>query len=212
MPNTFRGYQPETNNRGIYALCEEIINLRKQLTVRDEIKSHSGWSDSLNHFMIGRLERIADTLESVTYMPAPKTQEELEADAADTTRTLLEDYDVYSVNTDNVLLPAGRSIPFRWQLDGSDPDIPQLTTANCPNDWMFNFITDLDSIFTDITRLDSRSQSSTITKYESVMIRARLNELIAITQRKGGEVNRNDVPTGTLPSQEPGTLEDTPQA
>lgn len=206
MANTFRNYHPETYNRGIYALCEELINFRKQLTVRPEIKSQSGWNDSLNTFMATRLERVADTLESVTYSPSGQTQEELEEQASDTTRSLHDDYNSTSVNTDNLLLPAGRAIPFRWVLDGSDPDIPQLTLADCPNDWAYAFITDLDSIFVDVTRLDSRSQPSTITKFESAAIRARLNELYTIVQRKGGEANRNDVPTGTLPSQEPGTL------
>lgn len=205
--NTFRGHHKSTNNRGIYALCEEIINFRKQLTVRPEIRSQSGWNNSLNNFMVTRLERIADTLESVTYSPSGQTQEELETQASDTARSLAEDYNATSVNTDDLLLPAGREVEFRWVLDGTDPDIPQLTVADCPNDWAYAFITDLDSIFVDVTRLDSRSQPSTITKYESAMIRSRLNELFTVTQRKGGEANRNDVPTGTLPSQEPGTLE-----
>lgn len=205
--NTFRGYQLETNNHGIFAMCEEIINFRKQLTVRDEMKSQSGWGDTFNNFLIGRFERLADTLESVTYNPGPETQEQLEANAADTSRSVLSDYSANSVNTDNVLMPAGREVKFRWDLTGADPDIPQLTVVTCPNDWMYNLITGLDSLFTEITRLDSRFQKSYITKYESVMIRAKINELVTITQRKGGEVNRNDVPTGTLPSQEPGTLQ-----
>ena len=210
--NTFRGYHPETNNRGIFALCEEIINFRKQLTVRPEVRSQSGWNDALNTFMVTRLERIADTLEKVTYSPSGLTQEQLEVNAADTTRSLADDYSATSVNTDDLLLPAGRPVKFRWVLDGSDPDLPQLSVADCPNDWAYMFITNLDSIFVDITQLDSRSQPSTITKYESAMIRNRLNELFTITQTKGGEVNRNDVPTGTLPSQESGTLQGDVQA
>lgn len=211
--NTFRNYHPSTNNRGIFALCEEIINFRKQLTVRPEVHSQSGWNDALNTFMVTRLERIADTLESVTYSPSGQTQEELETNASDTTRSLAQDYEATSVNTDNLLLPAGRPVEFRWDLSGADPDIPQLDVEDCPNDWAYMFITCLDSIFVDVTQLDSRSQPSTITKYESAMIRSRLNELFTITQRKGGEGNRNDVPTGTLPSQESGTLNgDVPSA
>ncbi len=34
-----------------------------------------------------------------------------------------------------------------------------------------------------------------------------LETLYAITQRKGGEVNKSDIPSGTLPSQDPATFE-----
>lgn len=204
--NTFRGYQTETDNHGIFAICEEIINFRKQLTVRDELKSQSGWSDPLNNFMVNRLVGIGKTVASVTYSPGPQTQEELEATSADTSGSVLDDYGADSVTSDNVLMPATREVKFRWDLSGADLDIPQLTVATCPNDWMYMFITALDALFVEVTRLDSRFQTSYITKYESVMLRAKINELVTITQRKGGEVNRNDVPTGTLPSQEPGTL------
>jgi hypothetical protein len=42
-----------------------------------------------------------------------------------------------------------------------------------------------------------------ISQNESAMLRARLQELFAICQFKGGEANRSERPTGTLPSQEP---------
>ena len=53
-----------------------------------------------------------------------------------------------------------------------------------------------------MTRLDSRHQPYSITKYESVMMRSLLNVLYTLTQRKGGETNRSDIPTGTMPSDE----------
>jgi len=37
-------------------------------------------------------------------------------------------------------------------------------------------------------------------------MRSLLNVLYTLTQRKGGETNRSDIPTGTLPSDEPSTF------
>ena len=85
-------------------------------------------------------------------------------------------------------------------------DLPQLAPQNCPNDYSRTFVAALDNFFVELTRLDSRHQPYAITKYESVMMRSLLNVLYTLTQRKGGEVNRSDVPTGTLPSEEGGTF------
>ena len=93
-----------------------------------------------------------------------------------------------------------------WDLSGTDVDIPQLHPGNCPNDAARSFIAALDNLFVELTRVDSRHQPYSLTKYESVMIRSLLNVLYTLTQRKGGEVNRSDIPTGTLPSDEASTF------
>lgn len=206
MNNTFDGTNKSFPNKGIHFLLAEIVTFRKQLTVRNELQSQSGWPDALNKFMVDQLEKLADTLESITYNPTGKTQEELESEAADTSRSLLDDYGPDSITSDNILMPVGVASSLSWDLTGGDPDIPQLTPLNCPNDHGRDFITGLDCVFKELTRLDSRHQPTTITKNESVMIRALLNELMTVCQRKGGEVNRSDIATGTLPSQEPGPI------
>ena len=94
-----------------------------------------------------------------------------------------------------------------WDLTGTHLDIPQMTPENCKNDAGRAFIAGLDRLFVELTRLDSRNQSQTITKYESVMMRNLLNELYTITQRKGGEINKSDISQGTLPSQDPDTFQ-----
>lgn len=199
--NTFEGANMLFANKGIHAMLAEIIKFRKQLTVRDELKSQSGWDNALNNYMIVELEKIADTLENIAYNPDPTSQEELEAQAADTTRSLADDYNVNALSADNVLQAKGLDRAVVWVLDGSDPDLPQMTPANCPNDTYRTFVSGLDRLFVELTRLDSRFQPQTVTKYEAVQVRALLNELYTLTQRKGGEVNRSDIPTGTLPTQ-----------
>jgi len=204
--NSFKGANLKFPNSGIHYMLAEIMKFRKQLTVRDEFRSQSGWTDSLNTYMITELEKLADTVENITSNPSDATLEELEARASDTERTLAADYDVRSLSSDNILMPVSISREIVWDLTGADPDIPQLTPQNCPNDTARTFVTFLDTVFVALTRLDSRFQSQTIMRYESVMIRNYLETLYAITQRKGGEVNKSDIPTGTLPSQEPETF------
>lgn len=204
--NSFKGTNLKFPNSGIHYMLAEIMKFRKQLTVRDEFRSQSGWTDSLNTYMITELEKLADTVENITSNPSDATLEELEARASDTERTLAADYDVRSLSSDNILMPVSISREIVWDLTGADPDIPQLTPQNCPNDTARTFVTFLDTVFVALTRLDSRFQSQTIMRYESVMIHNYLETLYAITQRKGGEVNKSDIPTGTLPSQEPETF------
>ena len=204
--NTFLGANLEFPNLGVHFLLAEIIKFRKQLTVRQEFKSQSGWNDGLNRYMITELEKLGDTLENITYNPDSFSLEELEAQAGDTTRTLEEDYNEFALTQDNVLMPVGVNRTLSWDLTGTDVDIPQLTPQTCPNDYARTFVAALDNFFVELTRLDSRHQPYAITKYESVMMRSLLNVLYTLTQRKGGEANRSDVPTGTLPSEEGGTF------
>ena len=50
--NTFVGANLEFPNLGIHFILAEIIKLRKQLTIRQEFLSQSGWDNSLNNYMI----------------------------------------------------------------------------------------------------------------------------------------------------------------
>ncbi len=207
--NTFTGANVEFPNTGIHALLAETMKFRKQLTVRQEFRSQSGWDNALNNYMVRELEKLGDTLENITYYPDDATQEELEANAADTTRSLADDYNTRSLSYDNVVMPTSRPRKVVWDLSGADPDIPQMTPAVCPNDTARTFISGLDMIFVELTRLDARHQPQMVTKYESVMIRNLLGYLYTLCQRKGGEDNKSDIPVGTMPSQEAATYNGT---
>jgi len=202
--NSFTGANTVFANRGIHAMCSEIIKFRKQLTVRPEFRSQSGWTNALNAYMVEELEKLSDTLEHITYNPdAAKTKDALEGEASDTTRTLAQDYNNAALAADNVLGAPVREWPLPWDLSGADPDLPQVTPETVPNDWARSFLVYLDEMFVAMTRLDSRCQPVTITKNESAIVRNQyLGTLYAICQRKGGEVNKSDIPAGTLPSQE----------
>ena len=191
--NTFRGSNVEFPNLGIHFILAEVIKIRKQLTVRQEFRSQSGWNDALNRYMVTEIEKLGDTLENITYNPDNLTLEELEGQAGDSTRSVADDYNDLALTQDNVLMPVGVNRRVIWDLTGADVDIPQLHPGNCSA---------LDNFFVEMTRLDSRHQPYSITKYESVMMRSLLNVLYTLTQRKGGEGNRSDIPTGTMPSDE----------
>ena len=204
--NTFTGANLEFPNLGIHFILAEIVKFRKQLTVRQEFKSQSGWNNALNRYMVTEVEKLGDTLENITYNPDTLTLEELEAQAGDSTRNVADDYNELALTQDNVLMPVGVNRKVNWDLTGTDVDLPQLTPDNCPNDAARSFTTALDNFFVELTRLDSRHQPYSLTKYESVMMRSLLNVLYTLTQRKGGETNRSDIPTGTLPSDEAATF------
>ena len=204
--NTFTGANLEFPNLGIHFILAEIVKFRKQLTVRQEFKSQSGWNNALNRYMVTEVEKLGDTLENITYNPDTLTLEELEAQAGDSTRNVSDDYNDLALTQDNVLMPVGVNRKINWDLSGADVDIPQLQPGNCPNDAARTFTTALDNFFVELTRLDSRHQPYSLTKYESVMMRSLLNVLYTLTQRKGGEANRSDIPTGTLPSDEAATF------
>ena len=204
--NTFTGANVEFPNLGIHFILAEVIKFRKQLTVRQEFKSQSGWNNALNRYMVTEIEKLGDTLENITYNPDVLTLEELEAQAGDSTRNVADDYNELALTQDNVLMPVGVNRKVTWDLSGADVDIPQLHPGNCPNDAARSFAAALDNFFVELTRLDSRHQPYSVTKYESVMMRSLLNILYTLTQRKGGEINRSDIPTGTLPSGESATF------
>ena len=208
MANTFDGANMSFNNQGIMLLLAEVIKFRKQMTVREEKNSQSGWNDALNAFMMEGVENLNQTVKRITYFPDLISKDDEELRAADTSITQADIFNERALSADNVVMSAGPIRPVTWDLTGTggDKDLPQLDEHNCPNDFMRAFITGLDSFFVQSTRLDSRWNAMTINKPESVQLLAALNALYTITQVKGGEVNRSDTPTGTMPSQEAATF------
>lgn len=206
MANTFDGYHPSFENISLHYVLAKIIKFRKQLTVRSDIKSQSGWDDSLNSYMIAQLQAIAHTVKRITYNPSPDSREVLEAEAADTTKDLYDVFDEKSAATDDILMPSGPAREVTWDLAGGDIDIPQLDEHNCPNDILRGFITGLDDLFVQATRLDSRFLRDYVTKNDGKILQSYIDRLFTICQVDGGEANRSDIATGTLPSQEPGTV------
>jgi len=209
LQNSFVGANVRFPNMGIHFMLAEIMKLRKQATFRltSEFRGQSGWSNAMNDYLVTELEKLAQTLKRITYNPEPTTKDELEKQASDTTRKLSSAFNAYSLHDDNVLGPVEIDTELVWDLTGSHPDIPQVNPENCPNDVARTFIRYLDRFFVQLTRLDSRHQSNMITKYESVMMEAYLGTLYTICQVKGGEVNRSDIPSGTLKSDEASTFQ-----
>ena len=125
--NAFDVTNLKFRNATIHFIVTEAIKFRKQLTVRPEFKQQSGWDNALNQYMVDELEKLADTLENITYNPSDKTKEELESDSADTSNSLARDYaaGVYSIHSDNVVMPKSVERELDWDLTGADPDIPQ---------------------------------------------------------------------------------------
>lgn len=211
MKNTFTGMVKEVVNTGILFVIAEVLGFRVQLTMRDEFKSQSGWNDSLNGYVMRRLEAIRQTVARVTYSPSESDPEATRIkriqEAKDTSTTLAAAFGDESINNDDLVMPVG-AVPseLSYDLSGAHPDYPQPTAANIPNNHARALVTKLDQVVTTLTRLDSRTQPSTINAPESAQIQAMLGEAYAIAKEKGGEANRADTPSGVTPSQEVATF------
>jgi hypothetical protein len=211
MTHTFTGMVMSFPNRAIHFVLAETLKFRKQLTVRSEFTSQSGWNDSLNAYMMVELEAIAETVKRGTYSPSSpdptQTKAARLAEAKDTSKTLKDAFDGKSINSDDIVMASGsldKDVPY--DLTGNDPDYPQPTPDLIPNDFARMFLVALDSFAVAATRLDSRTQPVTINAMESAQLLALLNELFAVCVLKGGEANRSETPTGLLPSQVPATF------
>ncbi len=209
MPqNTFEGAVLKFRNASIHVILAEVIKFRRQLVLRPEFQQQSGWDNALNKYLISGVEQLADTLENITYKPSKDSLEELGEAASDTSNSLAQDYadGTYSLHSDNVVMAPTNEEAIIWDLTGVDPNIPQPNESRFVNDFGRIFIKGLDNFFVQLTRLDARNQTQGITKTESVRMRALLDGLYTITQRKGGEINKLDIPGGVLPSDEPTTF------
>jgi hypothetical protein len=211
MKNTFTGAVLAFPNRGIHFMIAEVMTLRKQLFLRTEFKSQSGWNDAMNQYLKDELEKIAQTVKRITYSPSgddPAVVREARiAEAKDTAKKLADVFDGKSINSDDLVMPANvweKELPY--DLTGVHPDFPQPTLDRIPNDFARAFVVALDNYVVTATNLDSRTQPATINAYESAQLQALLNEMYAIAMIKGGESNRVDVPTGLAMSERPTTF------
>lgn len=219
--NTFAGANMQFSNVGLQLLVGEIINFRTQLVVRPEFQSQSGWDDALNTFMLAGLNELASTIKSITYV-APTTT--LSGGAAVVTSLSANPVSgavpsgstptsapaPATVTPENVVLPPAYKHNVVWDLSGNSPNIPQVNPTTIPNNFGRAFITLLDRLFVESTRLDSRHQVLTITQYESAMLGAMLNQMYSLLQQFGGSANQTATPAGTLPSQESQTFQGAP--
>lgn len=200
--NSFEGIVKTFTNVGIHAFCAEIMTIRQQITVRNELRTRSGWDNSMQNYIVKALEKLRDTVENICYNPDVLSQEELEAQAVDTTRSIADDYNTRAIASDNILMPNTLPRTLAYVLDGTDLDVPIVDKNNCPNETLRLFIKGLDELMVQSTRLDDRNNRNLISKYSGAMLVSLINELYTLAVRKGGESNRLDIPVGVLPSQE----------
>lgn len=211
MKNTFTGAVTTFQNRGLHAVIAETMTFRKQLFLRSEFVSQTGWDDQLNDFMKDWLEKLHQTIARVTYSPSStnpdETKETRTTEAQDVTVTLASTWDGKSVNSDDVVMPAMYAepeLPYDWT--GSHKDFPQPTVDRVKNDFARMFISGLDYFVVACTNCDSRTAPATINKMEAAQLRALLNELYTICMTKGGDANRAEVPTGLAASEQNSTF------
>lgn len=205
--NSFSGAVMQIGNAQIHLLLAEIINFRKQLTARPEFKSQSGWNDSLNAYMLSALQQIQGTLNDATYKPNPTTIVGNASAANNPPASGQGQTQPNTITPENVVLPSSYQGNVRWDLSGNHADIPQVTPTTMPNDFARMFITMLDQLFVQLTRLDSRHQAFSITQYEGAMMNAIINQLFSLLKSYGGSQAQIATPNGVLPSMESSTFQ-----
>src|SRR5690606_30393886 len=186
--NSFSGLVLSFANTSIHFAVDEVMKFRAQLTRRTEFQSMSGWGDDLNKYMKDELEKIYHTLTRITINPSDKTQEELEGEVSNTETTLAGRFNSKSVRADDVIGPAPLPRTLEYDFTGNDPNYPQVTLQEFPNEVARNFIRLLDRYVVELTRLDSNRQYAMITKYDSLKLASGfLDPLWTICMVKGGE-------------------------
>lgn len=104
---------------------------------------------------------------------------------------------------DGIARPAGRPIPFRYKLDGTDQNVPSLSAMNMRNVDGFTLLTALDLHITTATRLDARNATHRITAEEGTILFSGLLEMWKVCDECGGDEKIIGVNEGVLPAEEP---------
>jgi hypothetical protein len=203
--DSFRDAITNFRNGAIHMYVGACIKARQQLMLDGNFGVQSGWSDPTQKFVITWLGAIDALRRKITHNPDGTALKDL----IDKAKELGVDLVAQSANSptapagDEVARPSGQARDLPYALDGTDPDIPLLSTLNLRNTTARQLIGMLDAHIVQATRLDSRFDSYRITPYESLMLFGGLAEMVDLVVTFGGDANRLAVANGVLPSEEP---------
>lgn len=215
MANSFTGTNIRVGNTGCRSVIDEIMNFRTQVTRKGELRTISGWSDSLNQILAEGLGRIRSTLALVTDDPSDAAgssedatdssagqaarQAAREADAKDEAATLRDLFQAgHPITTDDVQMPANFSsggLPY--DFSGADRNHPQMSDPKFENVFLKQFVITLDDCVRDTSNLACSENGDVIPASQSAMVHARLNTAFTILQTKGGRANMPRIADGT---------------
>ena len=201
--DTFQDAITRFRNRSIHTYVGHAIMFRGQILQDGEFGVQSGWDTATNDFMKEHLAHLDYLRRKVTHNPREVDIKSLEERARSLSVSLEDENDAQSASGEEVARPVGREFDLPYQLDGSDPNIPLLSTVSLRNVDARMFVTALDQHIVEATRLDSRFATYRITPRESLMLYSSLSELFDMCVSFGGDERRLAIPHGVRPSEEP---------
>ena len=201
--DTFEDAITRFRNRSIHTYVGHCLLFRGQILQDGEFGVQSGWDTATNEFIIEHLLRLDLLRRKITHNPSSIDLRTLEERARSLKITLMDEIDDFAPLGEEIARPAGREFDLPYKLDGTDPNIPLLTTVNLRNVDARMFLTALDQHIVEATRLDSRFATYRVTPRESLMLYSSLCELFDVAISFGGDTNRISIPHGVRPSEEP---------
>ena len=201
--DTFQDAIMRFRNRSIHTYVGHCLTFRGQIIQDGEFGVQSGWDTATNAFMFEFLNNLDFLRRKITHNPQDTDLKTLVDRAKDLSITLSDEQNLQSPMGDEVARPTGREFDLPYTLDGTDPNIPSLSTVDLRNVDARMFVTALDQHIVEATRLDSRYATYRITPRESLMLYASVGEMFDMCASFGGDDNRVPIPHGVRPSEEP---------
>lgn len=201
---TFADAITQFPNRSLHMYAAHAIAARQQWMLSEDMRRQSGWTTATDRKFRQWLVKLDRLRRQIIHRSGGEDQqiENLE-DLAREMQLELPTATGGPQLGDAIARPSGRSFEFRYKLDGTDPDVPALSSLSMRNVDGFTLITALDLHITTTTRLDSRMATHRITGEEGAMLYAGLLEMWRICDQCGGDAKIVGVTEGVMPSEEP---------
>ena len=201
--DTFEDAITRFRNRSIHTYIGHALKFREQVLQDGEFGVQSGWDDATNTMLQEYLVQLDFLRRKITHNPQNTDLKTLLDRAKDLNLSLPDEQNQQSPAGDEIARPTGREFDLPDKLDGSDPNIPLLSSVHLRNVDARMFVTALDQHIVEASRLDSRFATYRITPRESLMLYGSLLEMWDMTVSFGGDENRLPVVHGVRPSEEP---------
>lgn len=187
-------------NQHIAAGIAPLIVFRQEVVTNDAFQSRNGIDTvTANHFKTHLIN--ADRLRRrVTYNPDQSPIGDQIAKALDASAVV--EVGVKPSGGDEVQGQAGRLFDLPWAFDGSDPDLPMLSSLKMSAPGGILLLNGIDIAIVEWSRLESRLMSRYITVMDSMRIYGQYQQLLTFLTDFAGDENMVDV-VNPLPSAEP---------
>lgn len=168
MKNSFTTTQMEFPNAMLAAWRGQVIAIRQQVMVSQEVNKISGWGDPLNNWMKNAFAIVTGGLDRLLGLHGESVP-------------------------DSSLHP---SVAVSEDLTGDDANLRQATRKTCRNQGLRTIVHLLDSLSVKVTHFDSRWIQNGINQIEHDQAEAMLTRCFTICDHYGGAANELQLISG----------------